>query len=201
MKNGKREGRWVEWQPNGKKWREFIYSNNLFDGPGKEYYENGNIRRTSNYKNDVKHGKHILFRKNGKKLIQEEFIDGYIVHYAMWYENGNNKAEKYFTPYTTKHVISYGNFEENLDGVFSLWYENGQKEMERHYKDGLLHGSVKYWYENGQVRSIEDYINGKSEGKSISWYENGHKSSEAIYKDGKIGDFKQYNKDGRLKTE
>ncbi len=50
--NGKREGLWVSFYEDGKKWSETTFRNGLKSGITRTYYENGMMRYSGEYTND-----------------------------------------------------------------------------------------------------------------------------------------------------
>ena len=51
MKDGKKEGKWISWYPNGQKWSEETYKNGEIDGLWTEWWENGQKSQEETYKN------------------------------------------------------------------------------------------------------------------------------------------------------
>ena len=58
-KNGKKDGAWVYYYPNGQVYYKGNYKNNKREGKWVYYYPNGQVHYKGNYKNNKKEGAHI----------------------------------------------------------------------------------------------------------------------------------------------
>ena len=110
-----------------------------------EYYDNGQIFKEGNYKDDVLDGKWTEWYENGQKKSEQNFKnywpDG---KWTEWYENGQIKLE--------------GNYNSNKrDGKWTEWYENAQKSIQGNYKNGLKDGKWSYWNEKSKKTDIKKY--------------------------------------------
>jgi len=71
-KDGKRNGLWVSWYMNGKKWSEGSYKNGKSEGRRVTYFENGKVRYEGMYKNDQRTGVWRFYDETGKLLAEED---------------------------------------------------------------------------------------------------------------------------------
>jgi len=179
------------------------------DGPSISYYENGQKKYESHYKNGKRDGLLTRWHKNGQKSEEHHYKNGELEGlWTMWYENGQKMEE-----------IHYKN--DKRDGPFTVWYENGQKVVEAHFKDDNPDGVVMRWRKNGEKQSRTRYEGGLliaaeswlpdgspcpftkivgEWGLLVRWYENGQKKYESHYKNGKRhGPWAEWYPDGSPK--
>ena len=76
--NGKRDGMWVSFYPNGFKQSENNYIDNILNGNSIAYYKDGKIRYKGFYLEGKKHGKWIFIDSEGNEKV-------------IRYEHGNKK--------------------------------------------------------------------------------------------------------------
>lgn len=69
-------GNLIYYIDNSRKGYELEHKFGKKDGVGKSYFENGNVQKIVNFKNDQKHGKQFEFSENGDTLLVEEFEYG-----------------------------------------------------------------------------------------------------------------------------
>lgn len=75
-KNGKKDGVWKEYYPNGILKYDGAYKDNMPDGEWKFYFESGKIKSIENYQNGKQHGVFIVYDEEGN------------ITSKMYYENG-----------------------------------------------------------------------------------------------------------------
>ena len=179
---------------------DFIYHKSK--GNKIDIYEYGNYYE-GEWKNGKKHGKGIIYHKNGNILYNGDFIDDkfegngkyiyedgdyYIGEFSNGLKNGQGKEVN-----RNGEIIYDGEFiDDERNGYF------GEK------KNGLFHGKG-ILYKNGKIRYKGDFKNNKYNGNGkyifdggcyyIGEFKNGmfHGKGELFYKDGEIkysGDFK-----------
>ena len=76
LKDGKPEGPWTTFFPNGSVRWEGIKKDGLNHGPFTMWYENGKVKMSGNFKNGKKDGKSTIWFQSGKKWREQ------------WHENG-----------------------------------------------------------------------------------------------------------------
>ena len=74
--NGKTEGLWLEWYPNGALRYRAYWKNSLGNGRWEYFYPNGQLRSESFYINDITQGIYKSYHKNGQLKYDATFIDG-----------------------------------------------------------------------------------------------------------------------------
>ena len=130
-KNGKREGKWTTWSPNGKESSELIYKDGEpWDGLDTFWLMNGNKWRELTYKDGKQNGLFTQFRKDGTKHSEgTNKNDKRVGIWTWWYKNGQKRSEG---TYKGEDKIGL----PILHGKWTDWYEDGRKKEEGTYKDG-----------------------------------------------------------------
>ena len=122
--------------------REGVYykkfSTTPFTGTSVDFYENGQLRMTGNYKNGKQEGSFKSYYEKGQP-----------------WEKGNSREGQLHGLYESYHensiVEKYGNFiDGKQDGFWGYYYFNGQFSGTGKYKNGLEIGVWEYFDENGQ---------------------------------------------------
>ena len=126
-------------------------------GDGKERYEQhycSHLMIKRSYKNNKKHGAHILYNTRGKMLKYEE------------YENGiyNGRVEIFFNGHGIESSCLYVNGKKH--GIYKLWYKDDKingKVLARsiQYRFGIKHGKYLAWDAMGKLIINDIYKNGK----------------------------------------
>ncbi len=226
FKDGREEGLQVYWYANGQKRSETYYmggepcrSSDASVVPDRDWFENGQIKRESFWKNGVEHGVSSVWDENGQKRLEQTIKDGKLDGLRTeWYENGQLEHES--------------NWESGNEIEGTYYHENGQKDFSYiEGTDGRNRQSSEY-DESGQIKSVVEtlddgifltttyYENGQpklesntkwnvkkekeeKDGLTTSWHENGQKASERWYKDGTevTGKSKFWDESGQLKPK
>ncbi|MBE9467555.1 MAG: hypothetical protein IMY72_04420 [Bacteroidetes bacterium] len=72
----KRDGKWIVWYEDGKKWSEGYFKNGLRDKESTIWYENGNKQMHGFYKNGKTDKTWIFWNKQEEKVKEVVFKDG-----------------------------------------------------------------------------------------------------------------------------
>ena len=75
-RNGKREGLWIFWHPNGRKESEGNYHNGKEGGLWIYWYQNGQKREEGNYRNGKREELWISWWPNGQKATEGNYRNG-----------------------------------------------------------------------------------------------------------------------------
>ena len=154
--DGKRDGVWKFWHPNGLLAKEGIYRESQPKGKWVLYQEDGNVSVEENYRNGQADGRWLYYHDDGKTLIkQEEYHVGKI--HGTW--------------------ITWHKPDDDHEGEL-------QKAIVANFKGGILHGERNRWYDNGQMASRENYREGKRHGMFSSWDAKGTPRGELKFEDG-----------------
>ena len=159
----------------------------LLDGESRQYYEEGDIKSISPFKNNVADGVFISYYQNGN--MKEKHA----------YKNGNEEGEGIFYYENGKLEEKYFMKNGKLDGEAINYFEDGKIKNKAIFKDGItLEEEVykdneirKNTFKNGEIVQQDIYSknkilkakkflleNGKM--KIISYYENGNKEEEVF---------------------
>ena len=75
--NGAEDGTWVTWRTGGEKWKKFYtYKNGKREGPFKRWYPNGKVMDYGTYVDDKLHGSYRSFHDDGCPLCSSEYDHG-----------------------------------------------------------------------------------------------------------------------------
>jgi antitoxin component YwqK of YwqJK toxin-antitoxin module len=92
--NGLKNGIETCWHPSGKKSSEGLWVDGSKEGKWLEWYENGQLKSTESFKNNVWHGNHIYWHENGQKMRESIDVDGlYEGRWISWHDNGQKCEE------------------------------------------------------------------------------------------------------------
>ena len=154
------------------------------NGQHAEYFESGEKKTETHYKNGKKQGLETTWYENGQKELEGHYKDGeFDGPYAAWHENGQKELE--------------GQFKEGeQDGLWNWWHENGQKKREGHYKNGEFDGTYAAWHENGQKELEGQFKEGEQDGLWNWWHENGQKRAELNFKNDNLVSASAWKPDG-----
>ncbi|MCA9234186.1 MAG: toxin-antitoxin system YwqK family antitoxin [Planctomycetales bacterium] len=76
-KDGKRDGTWIIYHADGKTPRlEQTYVNHEPNGERRDYYANGQLSQTSQFKNGKLNGPVVQYDESGRKTAEAAFVDG-----------------------------------------------------------------------------------------------------------------------------
>ena len=174
--------------PNGLLKQYFTFNKDgLLDGESRQYYEEGEIKSVSPFKNNVANGTFISYYQNGNIKEKHTYKDGNEEGEGIFYYENGKLEEKYF--------MKNG----KLDGEAINYFEDGKIKNKAIFKDGVtLEEEVykdnevrKNTFKNGEIVKQDIYSknkilkakkffleNGKM--KIISYYENGNKEEEVF---------------------
>ena len=156
---------------NGERYQGDFDTNNLKEGKGIQYYNNGD-KYIGEWKNNLKEGNGTYFYNNGNKYVGE------------W---KNDKKEGKGRMYRNDGKIFETNWKnDEIDGKIKLYYNDGQR-YEGDYKNDKIEGNGIFYYNSGDKYEGE-WKNNKKEGKGIFNYNNGEKYE---------GNWKEDKKEGK----
>jgi antitoxin component YwqK of YwqJK toxin-antitoxin module len=155
--NGKYDGHYISWFPNGQKQDE------------------------GDYKNDKKVGNWTHWFESGSKM-EFDFDDldnkDEGIAYRAYHKNGTLYQVGNWE--TVGEALISNGLEVDYDSI------DGRKIKELNYVDGVLHGQYTTFYENGKVNTTGKYVNGKKDGEWISYNQNGKVEKKNKYKKGVV---------------
>jgi len=142
FKYGKLNGSKETYFPNGKKFKEEMYKEDVLDGPYIELYDNGNISVKGNYNNSNKSGSWVKYGLNGAKIEES-------LYNSSGQLNGNFK--RYYADGKMELESVYANGKEN--GIVKTYFGDGKLSSSKQYQDGKLVGKVMEYFSNGQLKT------------------------------------------------
>ena len=150
IKDGMRQGEWLELFEDGTKKFKLTYIDGKKQGLSIVWYYTGldseeRILSQGNYLNDLKEGYHQFWYQNGQLKIKGEYKKGKEEGlWCSWYENGEKMTEI--------------NFVNGIkQGGMKMWFSNGQIHREGSYENNKLNGVCKVWNESGNFVNHENW--------------------------------------------
>jgi antitoxin component YwqK of YwqJK toxin-antitoxin module len=134
------DGVFRKYWTNGNIRYEWGYKNGKrVDVKSRGWYENGQLKQVTNWKNEKQNGLHTQYYKNGNKAKEFTYKDGGVTGIKRnWYENGQIDDEMYITG-SVPHEKA------------TSWYNNSQKRSEGNYEFGKKVGNWTYWDKHGNI--------------------------------------------------
>ena len=86
-----KKDKFIEYYPNGIKWREVTFKNGKEDGLWTQWYENGQKRKGVTFKDGRKDGLCTYCYKSGQKSGERNYKDGERVSERLWNKDGSVK--------------------------------------------------------------------------------------------------------------
>ena len=180
LENGKKDGFWIQYLPNGVKESEGSFVQDEKSGLWKFYYPSGTIKQEGYYVKDKPSGLWKWYFESGVLQKQEEFAMGKRNGLSIQYdEQGIKVVEGFFLDnkengewiitsgdIITKGVYEYGDRAKTWE---SHYISNGKLQFKGSYFTGKPRGKHEYFYNNGKLEHDEIYKNGKPK-KAWSYY-------------------------------
>lgn len=173
------------------------------------YFENGIVKSSGNFTNNLENGTWQFFFNNGKKEQSGIYKNGkFSGNWQWYYPNGNIKREEeYFegreegssVEYdTVGNVIVKGSYFDGLkEGEW--YYQAGDFSEIGKYVGDLKDGKWKAFYANGKLAYEGNYIQGNPDGEHIYYYNNGKIKEIAYYVMGIAEkNWRKYDENGNL---
>lgn len=149
-----------------------IFRGNKQNGLYEEWFEDGQLKDRSHYKDGFKNGLSEEWYPDGTLYQRGTLKDGrYNGFYESWYPNGNRYIRANYT-------------NGSRDGLFEEWYENGLMFDRANYTDRRYNGIREKWYQNGQMSRRIYYEMGEEQSVE-NWDIHGNMYRRLIYRDGK----------------
>ena len=116
------------------------------------YYENGNIKVKTYYKDGLVSGKYCEYYESGKKHFVGNYKDNLFEGLQqVYYESGKVESIYYCK-------------EGKLNGLTKEYYENGRLRMTKNWSMGICTGVCKMYYENGRMMATGQLSNNSKVG-------------------------------------
>jgi antitoxin component YwqK of YwqJK toxin-antitoxin module len=164
--NGKMDGIWKTYHPDGKPDSELTYENgqsklaNHWDKEGKQLIQNGT-------------GDYISLTESGSKFEEGKYINGL--------KHGNWKV--YFDEDET--MLNQTNYNYGkMDGYMINYFPNEQEALKGYFSNDLKHGKWIWYYEDGSIETEVEYVKDKKTGSQKFYNTEGFLVKTEVYEDG-----------------
>jgi len=217
-KEGRRNGKFLEYYSDGDVKSEKIFSNGKLNGTLKTYFTNGKLESKKGYKGGVEHGAEQRWHwETGKLIVDANYVNGRPDGKQTRHITSNNgnyvetsnfvrgvQSGVYTQTWDNGQVRVQGNFKDGKrEGEWIDYRRNGKPEKITNYQNGERNGEYKIFFPDGTVERIDNYLDGKREGTSKTFFlESGNVRAEYEYTDDvREGKYKLYYEDGTLREE
>ncbi|WP_298880135.1 hypothetical protein [uncultured Polaribacter sp.] len=130
-----------------------FYENKVYSGVINDFYDNGDIKSTSQYFEGKREGKYFGWYLNKNKSFQRFYKNGIKTGTHLgWFKDGS----KMFEYQLNNKGVYHGHVKD--------WHQNGQIAKHFNFIDGKENGSQKMWQLNGKIRANFYTINNERHG-------------------------------------
>lgn len=201
-----RESVYETWENNNPKVvRRFHNPYDTSEYELREYFQSGELRRSTSYKHGAKDGWQIGYFKNGaeseKSFFQNntakfEYVRFHenneiaeVGNYGMdglktgpWKEWDSRGKLRYEAHFSYGEEVDYTVWYDSLGCTtrFIQYYEDGPMKIMGHFKNCRQHGLFKEFDNKGALRHLSEYENGKLLGNHTFFYPNGRRRMQYI---------------------
>lgn len=204
FEKGKLHGKVIGWYESLGTAFDADYLNGVVSGVYRAWYQSGNARELSEWRDGKRQGHTILWDMSGDSVVSDwdggKIVNGeFVVQWADQEKTINEQGSI---------VLSYGRktmAKTFLNGVgvkVTSWHPNGRKKNETELQNDHPHGTVREWDLEGRLVSLSSYANGKLDGSSVRWRSAGETWAIFTYRQGqKDGVFAEWYPTGIKKEE
>ena len=151
----------------------------------KEYYPNGELRSSIEYKGKVQDGLSLYYNDAGVKTLEVTMKNGKKEgRLRSFFFNGNLQTEEYYA-------------NDLLNGVQTTFNLEGVKLTAIEFKDGVMNGSYQEWHERDILKCAGQYADGLWDGHWEYYDFRGYMIAEGDFDHG-TGDQLNYTDTGVL---
>lgn len=161
----------------------------FYEGTSKWYSQDQTVMQEVNFKNNQRHGKHLIYYSSGTKKSESTYHE--------------DQAEGLYRDYfPSGEVQSEGTFKNNsLHGKYTRYSSEGVKSKEIDFVDGLMNGSYVLYNSDGKIFNKGTTRNGFKEGTCYDYYYSGELRQKYTIKNKLLdGDFIVFNTNGDTTT-
>lgn len=181
--SGKKQGKWVKKDQNGKTIYEGTFVNDIPTGEFKYYYDGGDLKAISVFSDKGKITRTKYFYAGTVLMAEGKYVDEKKDSIWRYYHDGTKlileegylkgKKSGLQKKYNTKEVLieEKGWKNDTMDGLWNQYYDDGSNKMTSNYINGLLEGEVKYYYPGKTLAVTGNYLHSFKQGKWI-YYDN-----------------------------
>jgi len=138
------------------------YKMSTLNGRTLSYNESGKLSSDISYHNGKREGIIILYYENGNKKFQTEYKDGRMINERMCFDINEKPINgEYLTYYNNKVKEREGNcINGKPEGEFKVYDSTGRISIIANYKNGKPHGLTYYYNHNNLIYKTEKYNDG-----------------------------------------
>lgn len=202
---GRRQGAWKTYTPEGVLKFEGQFKDDKPFGTFTYYYADGKKRAVTTFEEGGKAHTEV-YSKEGKKIADGNYIDkkrdGLWQFYSDFdgaliseehYKDGQKEGEMInYYPDNGKIAEKVNFVKDWEDGPYYQYFEDGKIAAQGTYKAGMLVGDYKFFFMNGKVQLEGKYLNGQKEGDWHYYDKEGDLIKTEKFKAGKIVDVKVF---------
>lgn len=156
-------GPYVEYYPNGKRFKQGMYVDGKQDGLWGYWHDNGRIAKKGKFILGDHDGIWLYKTSAGHMRRQESYIKG--EKDGLWIVYGREPGTK-IREMEFKGGVKHGK-------VVEYFPKTGQKQMSTEWLNGQKHGEEMVWFEDGSKAVSKEYVNGELHGRSVVWAPSG----------------------------
>lgn len=191
LKNGKRDGLYTQYFKNGIQLQfQNHYSNGKYNGLCKEFYDNGQLKILSTWKNGIQEGKTYYYNNDGSLIRELEIVNGdYYKECIEYNKNGKikfiNNGNKFtffewnidFTKKLKVCEINYDLIKEEFLGIWRNYNANEEIDYELDFNNAIIIEKKstykEEWYKIGyKVKKIIYNSNGEEDSSKFVYIRN-----------------------------
>lgn len=181
FKDGTPIGKFTYYYTTGEASSTMEFSNEGAKATCKMYHKNGSIMALGNYINRQKDSTWWFFNERKQVLRQETYKNDLLHGKSIVYFPANPKEEKLLQ----SEVTNYEN--GSFHGEWTQYFKsNGKIKAHGVYKDGYFNGQVKYYYPNGMVQSSGWYKHNVRNGYWKTFDPEGNVETKVYYHNDKV---------------
>jgi antitoxin component YwqK of YwqJK toxin-antitoxin module len=185
---GKKNGKFIEWNSEKVKIMEGEYKNEKRVGEWLFNYDSGKPKWIGQYKNDVIVEELIQYEESGNILSVENFKDGKLNGPFEYFQNGKLRE--------VGHMVD----NKKNGEVKAYWVNQNLKRIEN-FKMGIAEGEFKEFFIGGTLMSSGKTKLGLPRGTWQWYYENEKLKREMVYTDGVRTKSSEWDKKGNMLYE
>jgi antitoxin component YwqK of YwqJK toxin-antitoxin module len=195
LEEGKPNGYWITYYPNGLRKSEGNRLNFLLEGKWKFYDEKGNIENVITYEEGRKNGVYQYFNDSCILILEEQYKndlkEGLQTEY--WADTLGGEKIKSTIPFESNRENGIA-YEYAKDGRiititnYSKGFSKSVEKINRKDKQGRKQGIWKTFYKNGKLKVEERYKNDLLNGYRKEYNVNGKLEKAVLYVNGEIQD-------------
>lgn len=187
--NGKKTGRWQQWNEQGALLTEENWEKGIAVGEHKTWHLNGKLASIKRYKQGLNHGRFESWYDNEQRKTRAEWSDNVLKGaYQEWHKNGQEKIRCLYV-------------DGKIDGLWNEWDEKGLLVHRKLYKKGVelvIHNYSEKYPSGSMKMAYSYYLNEHNEevkhGPYNKWFPNGENWLKCEYHHDKLHGLWQYGK-------